>query len=175
MRSVILAGLSTVVALVLLLSFKTHSTTSLATPPAAVASSAPSAAATSAAAPSAAASTFGSASSSAAAPTTSAKPSPTKTATSTAKKTVVGDSEDTRYGPVQVQITVVSGKVTAVTAVDYPQQDPRDAQINAYAIPVLDKEALAAGTAKIDMVSGATYTSVGYVNSLQSALDKAGL
>ena len=47
--------------------------------------------------------------------------------------------------------------------------------MNAYAVRVLDKEAVAAGTAKIDSVSGATYTSNGYLTSLQSALDKAGL
>jgi uncharacterized protein with FMN-binding domain len=79
------------------------------------------------------------------------------------------------YGPVQVKITVKNGKLVAVDAVEYPQNDPRDAQINAYAIPELDKEALAAGSARIDTVSGATYTSGGYVTSLQSALDKAGI
>ena len=52
---------------------------------------------------------------------------------------------------------------------------PRDAQINAFAIPQLNKEAVAAGSAKIDTVSGATYTSGGYIGSLQSALDQAGI
>ena len=90
-------------------------------------------------------------------------------------KTVTGDSADTRYGPVQVKITVTNGKFTAVQAVDYPTNDPRDQEINSYAIPQLNSEALAAGSAQIDTVSGATYTSEGYVTSLQSALDKAGL
>ena len=67
------------------------------------------------------------------------------------------------------------GKLVAADAVVYPQNDPRDEQINAYAIPELDKEALAAGSARIDTVSGATYTSEGYVQSLQSALDQAGI
>ena len=88
---------------------------------------------------------------------------------------MTGDAIDTRYGAVQVQITVTNGKLTAVNAVQYPQQERKDQEINAYAIPVLAKEALAAGSAKIDIVSGATYTSDGYANSLQSALDKAGL
>jgi uncharacterized protein with FMN-binding domain len=79
------------------------------------------------------------------------------------------------YGPVQVQVTVKNGKVTAVQATQYPSSDPRDAQINAYAIPQLNSEAVAAGNARIDSVSGATYTSQGYISSLQSALDKAGL
>jgi uncharacterized protein with FMN-binding domain len=87
----------------------------------------------------------------------------------------MGDAADTRYGPVQVQVVVKNGTVTSVEAVDYPTSDPRDAQINSYAIPQLNAEALSAGSASIDMVSGATYTSEGYLSSLQSALDKAGL
>jgi uncharacterized protein with FMN-binding domain len=76
---------------------------------------------------------------------------------------------------VQVRITVSSGKLTAVAAVVYPNGNGRDQEINSYASPALNKEALAAGNAKIDMISGATYTSTGYINSLQSALDKAGI
>jgi len=90
-------------------------------------------------------------------------------------KTVTGASVDTRYGPVQVKVTVTDGKVTGATAIEYPTSDPRDAQINAYAIPALDQEAVQSGTAGIDMISGATYTSQGYIQSLQSALDKAGI
>ena len=97
------------------------------------------------------------------------------TTTAPTTKTVTGDAIDTRYGAVQVQITVTNGKLTAVNAVQYPQEERMDQEINAYAIPVLAKEALAAGSAKIDNVSGATYTSQGYASSLQSALDKAGL
>ena len=62
-----------------------------------------------------------------------------------------------------------------MTAVVYPQESPRDQQINSYAIPQLNSEALQAGSASIDAVSGASYTSAGYVSSLQSALDKAGI
>jgi len=76
---------------------------------------------------------------------------------------------------VQVQITVTNGKLTGVTAIDYPWNNGRDQEINSQAIPALNQEALAAGNAKIDMISGATYTSTGYIDSLQSALDKAGL
>ena len=147
MRRVILAAVSTVAALVLLLSFKTHGTTSLASPPAVVVPSATPASVASAAAPA----------------TTTTKDKSRATTT----RTFTGDSVDTRYGPVQVAITVTNGKLTAVNAIDYPQHDPRDEQINSYAIPQLDKEALAAGSAKIDSVSGATFTTDGYVSSLQ--------
>jgi uncharacterized protein with FMN-binding domain len=90
-------------------------------------------------------------------------------------KTYTGTAADTRYGPVQVQITLTNGTITKVAAVEYPQSDPRDEQINSYAIPQLNSETLTAQSAKIDMVSGATYTSDGYLQSLQSALDQAGL
>jgi uncharacterized protein with FMN-binding domain len=90
-------------------------------------------------------------------------------------KTVTGDAADTRYGPVQVRITVKDGKLTDVAAVEYPNNDPRDQEINSQAIPLLTQEALSAGNSSIDIISGATYTSQGYISSLQSALDKAGL
>ena len=81
----------------------------------------------------------------------------------------------TRWGPVQVQITVSGGQITEVTAVQYPSGNPRDQEINAYALPVLRESALSAQSADIDLVSGATVTSEGYVGSLQSALDQANL
>jgi uncharacterized protein with FMN-binding domain len=93
----------------------------------------------------------------------------------TSPGTVTGDAADTRFGPVQVRITVENGKLTAATAVEYPTENPRDQEINQYAIPTLNQEAVQAGNADIDMVSGATYTSDGYAESLQSALDKAGI
>lgn len=89
--------------------------------------------------------------------------------------TVTGDSTDTRWGPVQVRITVAGGTITDVTVVDYPSGNGRDQQINARALPILVQETLDAQSAKIDMVSGATVTSEGYLGSLQSALDQAGL
>ncbi|GAA3781155.1 FMN-binding protein [Streptomyces coacervatus] len=92
---------------------------------------------------------------------------------STGTKTVTGDTVQTRWGPVQVRITVKSGKLTDVTAVTYPTDNPRDQEINSYALPRLRSEALQAQSANIDTVSGATYTSDGYRQSLQSALDSA--
>ena len=89
--------------------------------------------------------------------------------------TVTGDPAQTRWGPVQVQITVAGGKITDVTPVQYPNGNGRDQEINSYALPVLAQEALAAQSANIDHVSGATVTSDGYVQSLQSAIDRANL
>jgi hypothetical protein len=89
--------------------------------------------------------------------------------------TVTGPSVDTRWGPVQVQIIVDNGSVTDVSVIDYPSGNGRDQQINARALPILVSETLDAQTAGIDMVSGATVTSDGYIESLQGALDQAGL
>ena len=84
-----------------------------------------------------------------------------------------GDAVNTRYGPVQVAITVSGGAVSDVQVVHYPSSNPRDRQINERAIPELVSETISAQSAEIDMVSGATYTSDGYIRSLQSALDEA--
>jgi uncharacterized protein with FMN-binding domain len=154
MRRVILAVTSTVAVLVLLLGFKSQSAPPV-TKPASAASSG--------------SSSTGSGSSSTSG-TGSTGSSGTSSATGT--KTVTGDAADTRYGPVQVKVTTVNGKITSVDAVQYPQNDPRDQEINSFAIPQLNQEALAADSASIDVVSGATYTSDGYAQSLQSALDK---
>jgi uncharacterized protein with FMN-binding domain len=163
LRRVILAICATAAALVLLLSFKTHTQSGIgSTPAAALGTPAPGtgdAAATTAPSPSASAAKAKSSASAA------------STGSSTAK-TVTGEAWPTIYGPVQVKVTVENGKVTAVTATEYPQDTPRDYQINSYAIPQLNSEVLAAGNANIDSVSGATYTSQGYIGSLQNALDK---
>lgn len=97
------------------------------------------------------------------------------TASGTAEGTVTGPAVDTRWGPVQVQLTVADGTITDVAVVEYPNDNPRDQEINSYAIPVLVQETLDAQSADIDMVSGATVTSDGYLQSLQAALDEAGL
>ena len=87
--------------------------------------------------------------------------------------TFTGDAADTRYGPVQVQITVSGGSISSVDVVEYPNENPRDRQINQQAVPMLVSETTSAQSAQIDMISGATYTSQGYQQSLQSALDQA--
>ena len=94
---------------------------------------------------------------------------------STGATTVTGEAVSTQWGPVQVELTVQDGEITAVDVVQYPQGNHEDVEINSYAIPVLVQETLDQQSADIDMVSGATVTSTGYVQSLQSALDQAGL
>ncbi|KOV91108.1 FMN-binding protein [Streptomyces sp. NRRL B-3648] len=88
-------------------------------------------------------------------------------------RTVTGKAVQTQYGPVQVRITVSGGKITKAEAVQAPKGGLSD-QKTQLAVPRLNQEAVAAGTADIDAVSGATYTSTGYRQSLQSALDQAG-
>lgn len=86
--------------------------------------------------------------------------------------TYTGDTVDTRYGPVQVAATLTHGRLTAVRVLQAPSDNDRDREIAAYALPRLTDEALAAQSAHIDAVSGASYTSEGYAQSLQSALDQ---
>ncbi|MER7933564.1 MULTISPECIES: FMN-binding protein [unclassified Streptomyces] len=88
-------------------------------------------------------------------------------------RTVTGQVAQTQYGPVQVRITVSGGKITEAEAVQAPKGGTSD-QKTALSVPKLNQEAVAAGSADIDSVSGATYTSTGYKQSLQSALDQAG-
>ncbi|MGW3078237.1 FMN-binding protein [Kitasatospora sp. NPDC001132] len=90
-----------------------------------------------------------------------------------ATRKVSGNTVNTRYGPVQVQVTLAGSRITAVDVVKYPTAERRDLEINGSALPILNQEAIAAQSARIDVVSGATYTSDGYVRSLQSALDRA--
>lgn len=89
--------------------------------------------------------------------------------------TVTGSVAQTRWGPVQVQLTVSGGKITQVSVLQYPNGNGKDQEINSYALPILVQETMDAQSASIDMVSGATVTSDGYVQSLQSALDQANL
>jgi uncharacterized protein with FMN-binding domain len=90
-------------------------------------------------------------------------------------KTYTGDVADTRWGPVQVKITVTNGKITAAEPTQVPSDNPRDQEINSYAVPILNQEAVKAQSAQIDAISGATVTSDGYIQSLQSAIDQAHL
>ncbi|MCT9106589.1 MULTISPECIES: FMN-binding protein [Streptomyces] len=91
---------------------------------------------------------------------------------STGAQTVTGDVAQTQYGPVQVRITVSGGKITKSEVVQIPSGG-RSTEVSNASVPKLNQEAVAAGSANIDAVSGASYTSAGYKKSLQSALDKA--
>jgi uncharacterized protein with FMN-binding domain len=106
--------------------------------------------------------------------TTPTSPIASPTADSANAQTVNGSVVGTEYGDVEVQITVVNGTVTAVSAVQLPSGG-RSGRISSLAGPILASEALAAQSANIDTVSGATYTSEAYARSLQAALDQAGI
>jgi len=103
---------------------------------------------------------------------TTAAPAPAKAKPS---GTFTGSTSQTRFGPVQVQITLVNGKITAANALQYPNNDFRSQQISQQAIPYLVQETLAANSADIQGVGGASYTSQGWYDSLVSALAKAGM
>jgi uncharacterized protein with FMN-binding domain len=161
----------TTVALILLLSFKTPDEALPARTTGSVAIVEPSAGTTS---------DSGSAATPTPAPTTvpgvSATPVPTAaTGGGTAASTKVdGPVVDTRYGPVQVEVVVSGGKISDVVALQLPT-GRRSGQISQSAEPILHDEAVQAQSAKIDLVSGATYTSDAYAQSLQAAIDQAGL
>jgi len=106
---------------------------------------------------------------------TQTTPAPAAASSSGISGTFAGSTSQTRYGPVQVQITVVNGKITAAKALQYPNGDYRSADISTQAIPYLVSQTLAAQSSTISGVGGASYTSYGWYQSLQSALDKAGM
>lgn len=174
MKRVILSVLSTIFALVALLGFKSHNH-------AIVGAALPSAtlgggAAPSASTPTTAPATTAPATSGASAPPPSTAQTPTATRTATAAPTPTtydGAAVQTRYGTVQVAVTISGGKITNVAFLQLSSQDGHSADINSQAGPELLQETLAAQGSNIDTISGATYTSAGYLQSLQSALDQA--
>ncbi|BDM69345.1 FMN-binding protein [Streptomyces nigrescens] len=146
MRRAVLTAASTSALVVLLLSLKPHQPAALTGDPAQAGA--------------------------ASAPTPSGRPSQ---GSHPADGTYTGAPIRTRYGTVQVTATVKAGRLTAVKVLHAPSENGRDREIAAYALPRLTQEALSAHSAHIDAVSGASYTSAGYVQSLQSALDRAGV
>jgi uncharacterized protein with FMN-binding domain len=103
----------------------------------------------------------------------SAAPSAGATTGGGAGTVVNGSVAQTRWGPVQVQVTIKSGRIVDITTLEVPNGNFRDQEINSYAVPRLRQEVLTAQSARIDTISGATVTSDGYVESLQAALDAA--
>lgn len=94
--------------------------------------------------------------------------------TASSDGTHTGQSVGTRFGNVQVQVTLSGGTITDVTALQLTDSDGRSVQISNRAAPILQQEVLASQSADVANVSGATYTSQAYLSSLQSALDQAG-
>jgi uncharacterized protein with FMN-binding domain len=108
-------------------------------------------------------------------PTHTTKPKPQPTPTPSQPKTYTGAVASTPYGPMQVAITVKDGKIIDAQAVQYPSADPKSVSLAKRALPVLRSETLSAQSASISSVSGATYTSKGWMTSLQSAISAAHL
>ncbi|MFJ4158263.1 FMN-binding protein [Microbacterium testaceum] len=172
MKKIVYALMATVTGLVLLFSYRTstvpESTSALADDPSSGVATVPKTTATT---PSTSASTSSGSTSNG---STSSGSSGAQTSSSgLTDGTYTGQAANTRFGPVQVQITVSGGAITDVQVPQYPSESGRDQQINSRALPVLVKETVQAQSAQVDMVSGATYTSTGYRTSLQSALDQA--
>ncbi len=155
MRRVILAVTGTIAGLVALLSFKAHVPT----------------------VPVAATSGTGSGSSASSSSTSSSSrtiPGEFQSvvgALTAGETTVTGKVASTVYGPVQIQLVVKSHKIVKVAVLEQPTNTIHDIQIGEFAFPKLISETLTAQNAKIDAVSGASYTSAGYISSLQSAVD----
>jgi uncharacterized protein with FMN-binding domain len=146
MRRVILAVTGTVAGLVALLSFKTHS----AQPAGAALSGPPAQRGTG---------------------STTTGSTTTTTALPAGERAIAGNVANTVYGPVQVQVVVKASKIVKVSILEQPSSTEHDLQIGQFAFPKLIAETLTSQSARIDSVSGATYTSGGYIASLQSALD----
>lgn len=115
-------------------------------------------------------------------PATPAPSTPSSSPTQEAKattplkdQTVTGATAQTRWGPVQVQITVKDGKIVDAVGVQYPNGDRRSQWISNQAVPWLVEETLSEQIADVQIIGGATYTSMGWRQSLASALQKAGL
>ena len=167
MRRIVISSAATISGVVLLLSLKPHSTAT--TSSASISTGSSQSSSTDGGTSASPSPSTGSASSSASASSSSGSGSSTST------QTFTGTAAQTRFGPVQVKITVKNKKITNIEVVEYPSDNPKDQEINSYALPVLNQEAISAQSAQIDSVSGATFTSDGYVSSLQSAIDQAGL
>jgi uncharacterized protein with FMN-binding domain len=169
MRRAVLAFGSTVAGLILLLSFRSHSGTAASAGVSAAgtssgSSTAPTAPARPASSPSAAGGMAGGGTKSG---------GTTSGGTASGSKVITGDVVNGPYGPSQVAITLSGDKITKVTVLQHTDDGSNSQEIDGNALPKLTAETLAAQSAKIDAVSGASYTSAGYIKSLQSALDKA--
>lgn len=108
-----------------------------------------------------------------AATATTAAPTTAAASAASGSATYNGDTYTNRWGPVQVQVTITDGKITAVDTIQYPDGDHKSVAINQQAVPQLESMTLANQSASVNVVSGATYTSDSYAQSLQSALDYA--
>ncbi len=180
MRRILLAVSATIAGLVALLSFKTHSPLANSAPlPSAGMPNSTQGPTT----PSRSSSSSGNSNSSSGNSNSSSRKSNSSSGKSnsspgsstTTTRSYTGQAVNTQYGVVQVKVTVRGTKITNVSFAQLTSYDQHSQEIDSQAAPILLQQALSAQSAKIDGVSGATYTSAGYEQSLQSALDKAGI
>jgi uncharacterized protein with FMN-binding domain len=164
MRRVVLAVGGTIAGLVMLLSFRTHMGSTAVAGVSGTGGTAGSGGSTSSG-------SSGSASAASGAAAAAAAPVSAGSGTGTV---LTGNVIMTGYGPTQVQVTLNTGKIVKVTVLQHTNDGVNSQMIDGRALPLLNKETLTAQSAKINAVSGASYTSAGYIKSLQSALDKAG-
>ena len=106
-------------------------------------------------------------------PAATLRPVPSLVTSSAGAVTTLGQAVQYQYGTIQVRIVTVRGQIRSVAFAKLAGDEALSDEINAYAGPLLLQRTLIAQSADIDTVSGATYTSDGYRQSLQSALDKA--
>ena len=183
MRRAILTLGSTAAGLAALLSFKTHSTAAAVADPGSSPAAASASAAGTLTGPAASPTKAKNKAKAKARPRASATASPMKakasagagtgSGSSMATRTITGAVESTMYGPMQVKVTLAGTRITNVAVVQETNDGQESQQIDSFSIPKLTAETLAAQSARIDTVSGATQTSDGYIGSLQSALDQA--
>ncbi len=166
MRRVVLALGGTIAGLVMLLSFRTHMGLTAVAGVSGAGGKAGSGG-TSASGTGGSAGAAGSAGGAA-----TAAPAPVSAGSGTGAA-VTGNVIMTGYGPTQVQVTLNAGKIVNVTVLQHTDDGVNSQMIDGRALPLLNNETLTAQSAKINAVSGASYTSAGYIKSLQSALDKA--
>lgn len=109
-------------------------------------------------------------------PTSSSSQSSSQSSTSTGTYkdgSYTGSVEDAYYGEVQVKASISGGKLTSVTFLDYPHTHSTSVYINQQAMPYLQQEAIQAQSAHVNIISGATYTSQAFMQSLSNALSQA--
>lgn len=106
-------------------------------------------------------------------PSPTPAPSATPAAGQTASRTITGPVIPTRYGDVQLRVTLTHGRISDIPPLQLPVDRQRSAYISSVAAPILRDEALQAQSAQIDLLSGATYTSEAYAESIQAVLDQA--
>ncbi len=173
MRRVVLALGGTVAGLVMLLSFRSHMASTASAGVTAGSGGTGTSPGSGSAAGSGSAGSGSAAGSGSSAPVGAAAASAPVSAGSGTGTAVTGDAIATPYGPTQVQVMLSAGKIVKVTVLQHTDDGINSQMIDGHALPLLNREALTAQSAKIDTVSGASYTSAGYIKSLQSALDKA--